>query len=98
VTAIQRETPVDDGLATIIEDLRDLQDATRAAVTESVTRQRKLAEQENEDAKKAIETEGCVFNALTPAEHDGFVAAVAPLLKDAQAMYGADMFRLVPRT
>jgi len=77
---------------------RDLQDATRAAVTESVTRQRKLAGQENEDAKKAIEAEGCVFNALTPAEHDGFVAAVAPLLKDAQAMYGADMFRLVPRT
>ncbi len=31
MTAIQRETPVDDGLATIIEDLRDLQDATAVA-------------------------------------------------------------------
>ncbi len=76
---------------------KDLQDAMQKAVTEAVQRQRKMAEQEHEDAKKAIEAAGCVFNALTAQEHDAFVAAVQPLLDDSKRMYGEEMFRLVPR-
>jgi TRAP-type C4-dicarboxylate transport system substrate-binding protein len=67
------------------------------AVTEAVTFQRKLAVEEHDESKKAIEAEGCVFNALTPQEHDAFVAAVQPLLKDAKTMYGEEMFRLLPK-
>ncbi|MBV9558162.1 MAG: TRAP transporter substrate-binding protein [Pseudolabrys sp.] len=75
---------------------KDLQEAMRNAVTEAVTRQRKMAEEEHEEAKKAIEAAGCVFNALTPQEHQAFVAAVQPLLNDAKSMYGDAMFKLVP--
>ncbi len=38
-----------------------------------------------------------MFNTLTPQEHDAFVAAVQPLLKDAKSMYGEEMFRLLPK-
>ncbi len=75
---------------------KDLQLAMQQAVTESVVRQRKLAEQEHEDSRRAIEAEGCVFNALTPGEHAQFVGAVSPLLADARTMYGEAMFDLVP--
>ena len=75
---------------------RDLQEATRAAVTEAVARQRQLAEQEHEESRQAIEAQGCVFNALTPPEHAAFVDAVQPLLADAKEMYGEATFRLVP--
>src|SRR5581483_2757013 len=43
---------------------KDLQHAMQQVVTEAVAYQRKLAEQEHEEARKAIEAEGCVFNAL----------------------------------
>jgi TRAP-type C4-dicarboxylate transport system substrate-binding protein len=74
-----------------------LQQAMQQAVTEAVIFQRGLAEQENVDSKKAIEAEGCVINALTPQEHDAFVAAVQPLLNDARSLYGDEMFTLVPK-
>jgi TRAP-type C4-dicarboxylate transport system substrate-binding protein len=77
---------------------KDLQQAMQAAVNDAVTFQRKLAEQEHVDSMAAIEAEGCVVNALTAPEHDAFVAAVQPLLKDARAMYGEEMFDLVPQT
>ena len=76
---------------------KDLQQAMQQAVTEAVAFQRKLAEQENVDSKAAIEAEGCVINALTPPEHEAFVAAVQPLLNDARKLYGGEMFRLVPK-
>jgi tripartite ATP-independent transporter DctP family solute receptor len=75
---------------------KELQQAMQQAVTDAVAFQRGLAEQENVDAKAAIEAQGCVINALTPAEHDAFVAAVQPLLADAHNLYGDAMFRLVP--
>src|SRR4051794_21696572 len=74
---------------------KDLQQAMQAAVTEAVIFQRGLAEEENVEAKKTIEAAGCVFNVLTPHEHDAFVAAVQPLLTDARKMYGDEMFKLV---
>jgi tripartite ATP-independent transporter DctP family solute receptor len=76
---------------------KELQQAMQQAVKEAVTFQRKLAEQENVDSKAAIEAEGCVINALTPQEHEAFVAAVQPLLNDARNLYGDEMFRLVPK-
>jgi tripartite ATP-independent transporter DctP family solute receptor len=76
---------------------KDLQQAMQQAVTDAVAFQRDLAVEEHEDSRKAIEAEGCVFNALTAPEHDAFVAAVQPLLSDARDMYGEEMFRLVPK-
>jgi TRAP-type C4-dicarboxylate transport system substrate-binding protein len=76
---------------------KELQQAMQQAVTEAVAFQRKLAEQENVDSKAAIEAEGCAINALTPQEHDAFVAAVQPLRDDARQLYGDEMFSLVPK-
>ena len=76
---------------------QDLQSAMQAAVNEAVAYQRKLAVEEHEQSRKAIEAEGCKINALTPAEHDAFVAAVQPLLADARKTYGEAMFKMVPK-
>jgi tripartite ATP-independent transporter DctP family solute receptor len=77
---------------------QDLQRAMQEAVTEAVTYQRQLAVEEHDESKQAIEAEGCEFNTLTPQEHEAFVAAVQPLLKDARAMYGEKMFALLPKS
>jgi TRAP-type C4-dicarboxylate transport system substrate-binding protein len=69
----------------------------QAAVKEAVTYQRKLAVEEHDQSYKAIETEGCEINALTPKEHEAFVAAVQPLLAEARKTYGDAMFRMVPK-
>lgn len=76
---------------------QDLQRAMQAAVNEAVAYQRKLAVEEHEQSRKAIEAEGCKINTLTPAEHDAFVAAVQPLLADARQTYGEAMFKMVPK-
>jgi tripartite ATP-independent transporter DctP family solute receptor len=76
---------------------QDLQRAMRVAASEAVTHQRKLAVEEHEQSRKALEAEGCQINALTPAEHDAFVAAVQPLLAEARKTYGEAMFRMVPK-
>jgi len=75
----------------------ELQRAMRKAVSEAVTFQRKLAIEEHESARKAIEAEGCEIVELNAREHDAFVAAVQPLLADARKMYGDAMFKMVPR-
>lgn len=76
---------------------RDLQDAMRAAVADAVVAQRKLAEQEHEQSRQAIEEAGCIINELTAAEHAQFVAAVAPLRDEARTTYGDAMFGLLPK-
>jgi len=76
---------------------KDLQDAMRNAVTESVAFQRKLAEEENVQSRQAIEAAGCEIHELTATEHDAFAAAVQPLLADARGLYGEAMFRMVPK-
>jgi tripartite ATP-independent transporter DctP family solute receptor len=75
----------------------DLKRAMQAAITESVTFQRKLAIEENETSRKAIEDAGCEIVELTPKEHGAFVDAVQPLLADARKMYGDEMFRMLPK-
>ena len=71
--------------------------AMQTAVTEAVAYQRKLALEEHESSRKAIEDEGCEINELTPKEHDAFVAAVQPLLADARKTYGQVIFGMVPK-
>lgn len=77
---------------------QDLQQAMRKAVSEAVAYQRKLAVEEHEEARKAIEDAGCEIVELTREEHAAFVAAVQPLLADARKMYGEEMFRLLPKS
>ena len=74
----------------------DFQRAMQDAVTESVAFQRKLAVEENDAARKAIEDAGCEIVELNAQEHAAFVAAVQPLLADARKMYGDAMFKMLP--
>jgi tripartite ATP-independent transporter DctP family solute receptor len=75
----------------------DLKRAMQQAVTEAVTFQRKLAEEEHDQSRKIIEDAGCEIVELTPQQHDAFVAAVAPLTADARRMYGEAMFKIVAK-
>ena len=74
-----------------------LKRAMQTAVSEAVAFQRKLAIEEHDQSYKAIEAEGCEINALTPKEHEAFVAAVQPLLAEARKTYGDAMFAMVPK-
>jgi tripartite ATP-independent transporter DctP family solute receptor len=76
----------------------ELKRAMAKAVAEAVAFQRGLAVEENEASRKIIEDAGCEIVELGAREHDAFVAAVQPLLADARKMYGAEMFRMVPKT
>ncbi len=75
----------------------DLQRAMQNAVTELVVFQRKLAVEEHEAARKAIEDAGCEFVTLTEKEHAAFVDAVQPLLADARKDFSEEMFRMLPK-
>jgi TRAP-type C4-dicarboxylate transport system substrate-binding protein len=74
-----------------------LRSAMQTAVKEAVAYQRRLAVKEHDESYKAIETEGCEINALTPKEHEAFVAAVQPLLAGARKAYGDAIFKMVPK-
>src|SRR5262249_55315904 len=76
----------------------DLQDAMRSAVTQAVAFQRGLHVQEEKDARKAIEAQGCEIVELSAAEHDAFVAAVEPLLNEARATFGQRLLDLTAST
>jgi TRAP-type C4-dicarboxylate transport system substrate-binding protein len=72
----------------------ELQEEMRAAVTEAIAFQRDLHEREEEDARRAIEAAGCEVVELGADEHAAFVAAVQPLLREARAQYGEELFAL----
>jgi TRAP-type C4-dicarboxylate transport system substrate-binding protein len=72
----------------------DLQSAMRTAVTDAIAFQRELHVREEEDARKAIEAEGCDIAELTTEAHDAFAAAVQPLLDEAQGTYGRELLDL----
>lgn len=74
-----------------------LQEAMRRAAAEAVSFQRGLAVEEELDARRAIEAEGCRIEELTPAEHEGFVRAIAPMMAEARAVYGPEALRQVGR-
>ncbi len=73
----------------------DLQHAMREAIKRAVAFQRKLAIEEDREARAAIEKEGCEITELTVAEHGQFRAAVMPLLNEARDTYGREMLDLV---
>jgi len=73
-----------------------LQDAMRRVAAEAVAYQRALAIEEEREARRAIEDEGCQIEDLTPDEHAAFARAVHPMMADAQETYG-DLLRMVAR-
>jgi TRAP-type transport system periplasmic protein len=73
----------------------DLQRAMQQAVKDAVAFQRGLHEQEEEDARHAIEAEGCEIVELTADQHTAFGAAVKPLLDESRGTYGRELFELV---
>ena len=73
----------------------DLQAAMRTAVTEAVAFQRGLAVEEDGEARRAIEAQGCEIVELNADGHRQFVAAVQPLLDEAKTTYGREMFGMV---
>jgi TRAP-type C4-dicarboxylate transport system substrate-binding protein len=76
---------------------RALQEAMRSAAADAVTFQRDLAIQEEREARAAIEAEKCRVEELTPAEHELFARAVAPMMAEAEGVYGKEMLRYVGR-
>jgi tripartite ATP-independent transporter DctP family solute receptor len=73
----------------------ELQRVLREAVKEAITFQRNLAIEEEHEARKTIERQGCRISELESGEHAAFAAAVKPLLDEARETYGQDALRLV---
>jgi TRAP-type C4-dicarboxylate transport system substrate-binding protein len=73
----------------------ELQEAMRKAVNEAVAFQRGLAIEEDHEARRAVEAQGCEIVELTADEHRAFVAAVQPLLDEARTTYGREMFGMM---
>jgi len=76
---------------------RALQDALLEEVRASVPMQRDLHEKEEADAQVAIRKEGGEIIELTPAEHNAFASAVAPIFDEARSQYGRELMKLVNR-
>jgi len=74
---------------------QDVQAAMRKAVTDAVAFQRGLALEEDRDARRAIEIQGCEIVELSAPEHAAFAAAVQPLLDEAKTTYGSKMVAMV---
>ena len=75
----------------------DLRQAMREAVAASVAFQRGLAVEEDGEARRAIEAQGCEIVALNSDEHNNFAAAVGPLLDEAKTTYGKEMFAMAAK-
>ncbi len=72
----------------------DVQRAMRNAITDAIAFQRELHVQEEQEARQAIEAQGCEIVALTAAEHDALAGAVELLIKEARGTFGAALFDL----
>jgi TRAP-type transport system periplasmic protein len=76
----------------------ELQRAMREAVQDAIAFQRDLAVEEDRDARRAIEQQGCAIVELTQGEHAAFAAAVQPLIAEAGETYGSTAMRLASRS
>jgi TRAP-type C4-dicarboxylate transport system substrate-binding protein len=74
---------------------KNLQDGIRRAARAAVLAQRKLAVEEEETARKAIEAAGGEVVELTPAERAAFARAVKPLHDEARKRFGEEVFGLL---
>jgi TRAP-type C4-dicarboxylate transport system substrate-binding protein len=73
----------------------DLKTAMQQAVKESVAFQRELHEQEEKDARRTIEAEGCEIVTLDVDQHRAFAAAVQLLHCEARGVHGDDLFKML---
>lgn len=76
---------------------RALQEALREAVHDAIPVQRDSHEREETEAMAAIRKEGGEIVDLTPAEHQAFASAVAPIYGEARSQYGRELLALVNR-
>ncbi len=74
----------------------DLKQAMREAVADAVTYQRELAIQEELDARRAIEQQGCAIAELSADEQAQFARAVRPLYDEARGSYQKKLFAMLP--
>jgi TRAP-type C4-dicarboxylate transport system substrate-binding protein len=72
-----------------------LREAMRAAAREAILEQRKLAEEEERIARRAIEDAGGEITELSADEREAFARAVQPLHQELRARFGDAMFALV---
>lgn len=73
----------------------NLQSAIQVATRETIVAQRKLAVEEEEIARKAIEDEGCAIVELSEQEREAFVEVVRPLYKETYQRLGGEMFEML---
>lgn len=76
----------------------ELREAVRAATREAIVRQRALAVEEENIARRAIDQAGCEIVELAGAERAAFVQAVRPLHDEARQRFGDDALGLVARS
>lgn len=69
-----------------------LRKAMHAAARHAIVEQRKLAEEEEQIARRAIESAGGAITELTTEERDAFARAVEPLHRELRARFGEEMF------
>jgi TRAP-type C4-dicarboxylate transport system substrate-binding protein len=72
----------------------DLQEAFREAASEAVEYQRKLAIEEDAQARRAVIEAGCEIITLSAGEHEAFAAAVNPIYAEARQRYGKQALAL----
>ncbi|MBI2295714.1 MAG: TRAP transporter substrate-binding protein DctP, partial [Betaproteobacteria bacterium] len=73
----------------------DLQQGIQRAAREAVAAQRDLAVEEEETARKAIESTGGEVVELTPEQRAAFARAVKPLHDEARKRFGEAVFTLL---
>jgi C4-dicarboxylate-binding protein DctP len=76
---------------------QELKAEIRAAVREAVALQRRLKDQEEEQAAATIRDAGGEIVELGAAQRDAFVRAVAPIYEEASGLYPAELLALVGR-
>jgi len=76
---------------------RELAEEFEAATRDAVALQRRLKDQEEEQAATTIRDAGGEIVELTQSERAQFVAAVAPIYEEAKAIYSSDQLALVGR-
>jgi TRAP-type transport system periplasmic protein len=76
---------------------KDVQDAMQRAVHDAVVWQRDRAVEEEQEARQAIAAQGCRIEDLSEGEHDAFARAVAPMMAEAEAVYGPALMRMAGR-
>ena len=65
----------------------------QCAIGDAVAFQRELHEREEEEARRAIEAQGCEIVELDAAGHKAFATAVQPIYQEARHAYGDDLFK-----